>query len=83
MWHLRSLLETNFCCHGPAWGYNSTTKVVSPGVGLPRDQWVCPALPGSPGWGAEQGIWSVVSPSPRSPLPCHATAAQLPVQEER
>lgn len=40
-------------------------------------------LPGSLGWGAEQGLWSVVSPSPWSPLPYHATAPQLPIQEER
>lgn len=80
-WHLRSLLENNFCCHDPAWGYNSITKGVFPS--LPKDQRVCPALPGL--WAGEpsRDSWSTVSPSPRRLLPCCATAPHLPIQEER
>lgn len=70
MWHLRSLLENNFCCHSPVWGYNSITKVVCPGVGLPKDKRVCPAPSGLLAVELSRDSWSSVSIPPRAR--CHA-----------
>lgn len=83
MWHLKSFLENKFCCHSPAWGYKSTTKEVSPGIALPRDQRVCLSLLGLWDGKPSRDSWSTVPLTPQSPLPCCATAPHLPIQEER
>lgn len=66
MWHLRSLLENNCCCHGPLWGYNSGHWLAQGPRGAS-----CP--PWSPGWGTEQGLLehSVSIPPEPAALLCH------------